>query len=65
MPENRLKSGFSAVSVISKPRYRAILRRGFVLCMSYVAFYVVVELLGLIVKHRIFDTRTYSTSDQG
>ena len=31
MPENRLKSGFSAVQAYNKPRHRAILRRGFVL----------------------------------
>ena len=42
MPENRLKSGFSAVVVYSKPRRRAILRRGFVRFRRIVAFCAVV-----------------------
>ena len=39
MPENRLKSGISAVPSYNEPRRRAILRRGFVRFMGIAAFY--------------------------
>ena len=42
MPENRLKYGFSAVVVYSKPRCRAILQRGFVRFIGFMDFYAVV-----------------------
>ena len=42
MPENRLKSGFSAVQAYNKPRHRAILRRGFVRFRRIVASCAVV-----------------------
>ena len=38
MPENRLKSGFSAVSAHKRPRCRAILRRGFMRFVMIAAF---------------------------
>ena len=38
MPKNRLKSRFSPFQSINDPRHRAILRRGFVLYMGFVAF---------------------------
>lgn len=38
MPENRLKSGFSAVQAYNKPRHRAFLRRGFVRFMGIAVF---------------------------
>ena len=49
MPENRLKSGFSAVSAYCKPRCRAILRRGFVRFTVFVVTLakVSVKLMGI------------------
>lgn len=38
MPENRLKYGFSAVQAHKRTPLQAILRRGFVLYMGFVAF---------------------------
>ena len=38
MPKNRLESGFSAVQAHKRTPLQAILRRGFVLYMGFVAF---------------------------
>ena len=38
MPENRLKSRLLPLLSINEPRRRAILQRGFVLYMGFVAF---------------------------